>query len=314
MEPKKGTLQPGETLLVDGPASVRILSGEGYVFGARVAEGERVVARDGKRIPINSASGRLEYEAKAAGGLAVVKGDAIPASWKSAAELIVGAEGRVVVLGGVDSGKTGFCTYLANRAVPILRKVGYVDGDVGQPEIGPPTAVTAAILDRQGYELPKLASCIRFVGSTSPSSCGERVVEAVGECSAVLESTGAKMVIVNTDGWVREGGLFHKAELVSRLKACKILSFLSQEEGEALRRRVGGTVEVVRLERPEHVRPRTQEERRRNREASYRTYFRQAGRKRIGLGGIELAEAKFSGPVAQDPGGFSLEKGLLVGL
>jgi len=318
LEPRKGTLLFGETLLIDGPASVLVLSGKGSAFGANIAAGDRVLARIGKRIPLTPTSRRLEFEAKTSGKLEIIKCDAIPPSWKKAAESTIGAGGRAIVLGRVDAGKTGFCTYLANRALPKLRNVGYVDGDVGQPEIGPPTTITAAIMERQHYALSKLrATSMHFVGNTSPSYCQDRVIDSVEKCAVSLETKGAKMVIVNTDGWVDEGGLLHKAKLVCRLKPNTVLSFLSKEENAALCSMLEGPTNLLILERPEHARSRNQEERRKSRESAYRAYFRQADRMRIELSRIELVNAPFrtwGAPTACHSTWFRLERGLLAGL
>ncbi|MGQ9513464.1 MAG: Clp1/GlmU family protein [Thermoproteota archaeon] len=316
MEFRKGCVHGGETLLIDGPASVRILSGEGNIFGAKIAVGEQITVRKGKRIPLTVSSGKLRFEAKVTGILTLIKGDTIPPSWRNAAEAAIRGGGRAIVFGDVDTGKTGFCTYLANRALQRLDKVGYVDGDIGQPEIGPPTTVTATILNKQHYTLSRLdPTLMHFVGHTSPSFCQERVVEAVERSTIGLEVECSKMLTINTDGWVRDEGLLHKAKMVKRLKPNTVLSFLSNEENSIL---VDGVeAKLMRLTRPEHIRPRTQEERRDRRESAYRAYFSRAERRRIDLEKIllydpflQLDESHTHSHVLS----LARETGLLVGL
>jgi polynucleotide 5'-hydroxyl-kinase GRC3/NOL9 len=290
IEPRAGDLQRPETLLIDGPASVRILSGEGIVLGAIIEEGEDIIVRKGKRLPLTPLSDRLRFEAKGMTDLKVIEGDSIPPSWRDAADTVISMGGRVIVLGGVDAGKTGFCTYLANGAVLEHANIGYVDGDIGQPEIGPPTTITAALTSEQSYTLTRLCPVsVYFVGHISPSSCPGRVIEAIARAVLGLEGKGAKLVIVNTDGWIGEGGLSHKAALMDRLRPKAAVSFLSFAEAKALVGELGEPHELLRVERPDHVRPRTQDERRENRERGYRSYFRDATRVRI-----ELRRMKFT--------------------
>jgi len=290
--PRKGNLQRNETLLIEGPASLHILSGEGTIFGANVGEGEEIFVREGKRMPLTSHSDRLIYEAKVAGNLVTIEGDAIPTSWIVAADAATSAKGRAIVLGGVDAGKTGFCTYLANRAILSCASVGYVDGDIGQPETGPPTTITAVALEGQCYTLEGFrALSMYFVGHISPTFCQERVIDAIERCALDLERKDTELVVVNTDGWIKEGGLRHKALLVKGLKANTIVSLLSPEEEIILSSEMAEPVRLIHASRPEHVKTRSQDERRENREHGYRAYFRGANRIRIKLDGVRLVNS-----------------------
>ncbi|MEM2562304.1 MAG: hypothetical protein QXT06_08260, partial [Candidatus Bathyarchaeia archaeon] len=48
----KVSIDKGKTLLVDGPASAILLSGKVEVFGHAMKLNEKIVIRDGKRMPI----------------------------------------------------------------------------------------------------------------------------------------------------------------------------------------------------------------------------------------------------------------------
>jgi len=293
-----GELWRDETLLIEGPASLHILSGEGTVFGAIVEEGEEVLVRKGKRLPLTPRTDRMSYEAKVAGDLIKIEGDAIPLSWKAAADAVASAKGRAVVLGGVDAGKTGFCTYLTNRAVLGDVCVGYVDGDIGQPETGPPTTVTAIMAKGQSHSLGGFrASSMYFVGHTSPTLCQERVVDSIERCALDLEARGAGLVVVNTDGWIKEGGLTHKATLVERLGADAIVSLLLPGEESILKGEMAESRELIRISRPDHVKARSHDERRENRERGYRAYFRDALRRSFGIDEVRLINSplRYSG-------------------
>ncbi len=61
--------------------------------------------------------------------------------WKRLAERIVMPNQRVLVLGPSDAGKSTFCRYLIDYACAASLKVAFVDADVGQSQIGPPTTI-----------------------------------------------------------------------------------------------------------------------------------------------------------------------------
>ncbi len=61
--------------------------------------------------------------------------------WKRLASRIVMPNQRVLVLGPSDAGKSTFCRYLTDYACTASLKVAFVDADVGQSQIGPPTTI-----------------------------------------------------------------------------------------------------------------------------------------------------------------------------
>jgi len=285
---RRGSFRVGETLLVDGPVFLRVVRGAASVFGARVGEGESLVVRRGRRVPLTPLSSDVGYEARGSGDIAVAEGGAIPSSWvKTVGDALREGWSRVVVVGDVDSGKSSLCTYIVNMAVGRGLRVGFVDGDVGQPDTGPPTTVTGAMLREQSHSLGVIkGATMRFVGLLSPSLCGEDVNTAVQSVAEELEGQGASPTLVNTDGWIRDGGLGHKASLVRRLRPDAVLSLLAEDENEELVSLA--EARVLSVERPEHARTRSHEERRENRERKYREYFRDATRTRSSLEGREL--------------------------
>ncbi|MBC7129837.1 hypothetical protein H5T51_01275, partial [Candidatus Bathyarchaeota archaeon] len=115
----KVSIQKGKTLLVDGPASVTLLSGEVEVFGHLIKLNERVVIRDGKRMPFTANQpSSLEVSLGENACIEEYEGSTIPLSWIQAWECLMHVKekpGIAVILGAPDSGKTSFCTYLANR-------------------------------------------------------------------------------------------------------------------------------------------------------------------------------------------------------
>ena len=200
------TVEKGKTLLVDGPASVNVLSGEVQVFGATLETGVQMVIREGKRIP-------FEVKAKAEFDLILgekavvseVEGSTVPVSWMKAADEVLGREKpvSVMVVGGVDSGKTSFCLYLANRALKEKRSVALIDADLGQSDLGPPSTIGSCRLTRPIIDPFEVgASNVCFIGVTSPSGAVSKIVEGIMSMKENALKKGVDVLIINTDGWV----------------------------------------------------------------------------------------------------------------
>src|SRR5438270_11683288 len=80
--------------------------------------------------------------------------------------------GTAVALGGLDSGKTSFCRMCAAVAVRLGSTVAYVDSDVGQSTVGPPTTIGLKLSSRaDDLEPVRLAGpdASYFAAPTPPS-------------------------------------------------------------------------------------------------------------------------------------------------
>ncbi len=122
-----------------------------------------------------------------------------------------------MVAGGTDAGKSTFCTYLANRAIaegvtPIM-----VDGDIGQSDLAPPSVIGAAALCHQTTDLREIdATVFEFVGSTSPHGLESFISQRLA--SIVTRSCLRDLCIVNTDGYVDNGGVTYKKMIATAVQ------------------------------------------------------------------------------------------------
>ena len=113
--------------------------------------------------------------------------------------------GTAVALGGLDSGKTSFCKMCAAVAVRLGRTVAYVDSDVGQSTVGPPTTIGLKFIssadDLEPERLAR-ADAIYFVGSTSPK--GHMLPMVIGAMKLVepARAPGAQLIMVDTTGFI----------------------------------------------------------------------------------------------------------------
>lgn len=276
----KRIVDKGKTLLVDGPASIILQTGEVEVLSAPFKTGVKVVIREGKRIP-------LEIKEKAEFDLTLgerataneVEGSTIPVSWEKAADKVLACEKpvTVMVVGGVDSGKTSFCAYLANRALKERQNVAIIDADLGQSDVGPPSTISSCRLTKpiiDPFEIGAESVC--FIGVTSPSGAVSKVIEGIAGMKEKALKRGVGVLIINTDGWIDgEDAVRYKVALAKEIKPNLLVGI--QEKGE-LTFLLGALIETQNLvvESSSAVRKRDREERKLLRELGYKKYLKGA--------------------------------------
>ncbi|MGA2681256.1 MAG: Clp1/GlmU family protein [Candidatus Bathyarchaeia archaeon] len=306
------TVESSKTILVNGPASVKVVSGSAEIFGFQVKPSKKVVVREGKRLPFFvleksvfdlSLGPNAEIEETA--------GSTIPDSWNKPLETILIMQKKpvvVLVLGKIDSGKSSYCTYLVNKLLDGKCRVAVLDGDLGQSDIGSSGTVSYAIASRPVAELYdlKLENAF-FVGVTSPMMAIVTVIEGLAALKAEILQRPVDFVVVNTDGWV-EGDIAvrYKTELVKELKPDIIVGVQAADEINKLIENIGQA--VLKVELSSSLSQRTAEKRKSLREMTYARYLKDA----------KLQNYPISQVVVEPPGGLpknqTPEKGLLVGL
>lgn len=279
----------GSTLIVKGPASVKLISGSGNVFGYPLSVRKQLSVRGWRSIPIYTESG-MEVEVTLGEGASadIVGQDTIPSGWKKLAEEKVKGSRRLVIIGRTDSGKTSLSTYILNSLVRMGAKICLVDLDVGQSSICPPTTVGMSVVAKPTPDLYNLsASSIIPVGMTSPSYVMSYHMNKSVELVRSVEPWNV-YVLVDCDGWMDgEGALAHKSGLLSLIKPSLVV-FLGTppRELEDFCKREG--IEFVKVEKPEQVYKRDMDARKRLRESAYRKYLKDATIKVIPISWTDL--------------------------
>lgn len=230
-------LMKSEILLVKGPASVKVKSGEVSVLGLPLKINQVVVVRKNKVLPfelINDSSIIITLGEN--GDYSVEQGNVGTKIWDSVVNRVFMNKTlprKVILIGETDSGKSTLATYLINLALSKGLRVGIVDGDVGQNDLGPPGSVCAKIVEKPIFDLRDLsADRLNFIGVTSPRyKMVENILmnslsDLVNDISRVVD-----LCIINTDGYVSEGGIEYKLNLVNNLKPDLII-YLKSIEGE----------------------------------------------------------------------------------
>lgn len=279
----------GRTVLVYGPASITLIEGEAEILGYPMRVKRPVVVKSWRSRPVHVLrSSVFEFTSGEGGGMEVVEGDTVPSEWRSAAEKLVGEE-RVVaaVYGAADSGKTSLATLLANYLASKGRAV-FMDFDVGQSSICPPTTIGFVSLRRPVPDVSTLrAERSEAVGYTSPSPVIPRHLEAARRLVAHAKGSSDRLV-ADMDGWVAgEGASRHKVLLLKALEADAILSIGGvPDEVRGFCEENG--VEVVVLPPPSKVRRREHGARKKLREMAYERFLRNSVVRRIQASWVKL--------------------------
>ncbi len=213
--------------MVKGSATVRV-DGICRVLGMDVS-GKTVHVRSGRILPFEPATDCI---------LEVLGGeiwDAEPygagtAMWTGLVKRILGTNRRrivVMILGATDTGKSTLSTYIANVAVERGLYPCIIDGDIGQGDLAPPTAIGATLIHDQMVDLRDAAAeYYEFVGSVTPAS-SERLVAC--RMKSMLRRTRhlSNMHIINTDGYIADGGEAYK-RMLTRALAPDVVVFLGR--------------------------------------------------------------------------------------
>jgi len=291
-------VEAGKTLLVDGPASVILLTGTADILGAPVQTASKIVIREGKRFPFEireKAEFDLLLGEKA--GANEVPTSTIPKSWEDAANTILELKNlpaTVMIVGGIDSGKTSFSAYLANKALKMKRSVAIIDADLGQSDVGPPSTIGSCRITkpiRDPFEISAENVC--FIGVTSPGGAVPKVIDGIAKVKEKVTKRGASLLIVNTDGWIDgEDAIRYKVALAKQVKPDMVVAIQEKNELTFL---LGALIESQNLaiESSPAVRKRDQEERRLLRELSYKKYLRGATVESFPLSWIRISGVTF---------------------
>jgi len=302
-------------LLVDGPASVALTSGSATVLGTSIKEGPRTVVRNGKRLPFEAVTdATFELTMGEASAFLETDGPATPDSWRRAVDDILELTGSisVIVLGGVDSGKTSFCTYLANRAIDSSRKVSLIDGDLGQSDISSPATIGLALLEKPVVDLFEVeADSIVFVGATSPPRALSACLSAFATLKERCASIDSGLLIVNTDGWIEgEEAVNYKAQIVDLFSPNVIVAIQGGDELNRIVERLRDS-RIVVVETPKAIKKRSREARKALRELCYKKYLKGAKVKSYNLNYIEIKQCH---QLDDSLKGLDKDVGFLVGL
>lgn len=294
------TVEKGKTLLVDGPASVQMVSGKVGVFGYECTDRKRIVIRQGKRLPF-AVKKAATFDISLGEGSSIEKadGDTIPSSWNEALKEVLKLRVKplaVMVIGPVDSGKTSFCTFLINRLLSKGLRVAILDGDLGQSDVGPPCTISYAPVASPLTDLFNLrARSAFFVGCTSPNKNVGKVIEGISLLTQEISNIGLDVALLNTDGWVEgEDAVHYKCQLAEEFSPDIVICIQQKDELTPLLDVLGKFRKIV-IDSPSAIRQRSREKRKSLRELGYIKYLRNSKVRSIPLRWLRIEEDELIG-------------------
>jgi len=279
----------GEALSFYGPAVIAVAKGLIDVFYRKFTCGEKLVVHR-LRNYIVYAIEESELDVNLGPGAQIQQVDPEEPYFERRviAEDITGkGYEKVVLIGGVDAGKSTLAILLSNLALEKNMKPAVIDGDVGQADIGPPGFVTLSYPDQQVVWMRELKpKMMRFIGDIKPQHHVDQIIHAILELVETALSDQRKPVIIDTDGWIGdEYAVDYKYRLVSALKPDAVV-VVGEEIAGAFKRFESLGVKVYVTRTPVNRRTRSREERRMLRRDKYCEFLEKAGEKKLDLASI----------------------------
>ncbi|OAG27435.1 Clp1/GlmU family protein [Thermodesulfatator autotrophicus] len=197
----------------------------------------------------------------------------IPNSWEALAkEVVVNKPPKIILIGGVDVGKSTFSFYLLEKLLEAGIKAALLDADVGQKDVGPPTTIGLKhfnTLEELKKERPFSAERLYFVGSTTP--VGHLLPLVVGTGLLAHESK-AEVTVINTTGLIKGPGVALKTFKIENIKPDLIVAFQRERELYPILQAFKH-YPVRLLEVSPKASPKTIPDRKKRREEAYQKYF-----------------------------------------
>ena len=201
--------------------------------------------------------------------------------WEHLARKVVQPQQVVLVIGATDVGKSTFCRFLIKQGVTSGLRVGFVDADVGQSQIGPPTTIGLKVFAPNDSiqslaEIDGEPDALYFVGWTSPE---RHLLQCVTGTRLMVDAalkTGTDFIVVDTTGYIEgETAVVLKQHKIELIKPTHLICLHRSRELDVIVTPFEGndTIQTHRLLPHRSVTSKSDEFRRKYRESSFARYF-----------------------------------------
>lgn len=218
----------------------------------------------------------------------------IPGQWWELVPEIQRTRGAVMVMGATDTGKTTLTRYLVKKLVELGETVAYIDGDIGQSVLGPPTTQGLSVLGGRAADFGHASvSGAYFVGSTSPRGHGRETLVGLKKLLEKAKSDKSTVAVVDTTGYVTgEDAQELKYQKIDLLGPSHIVAVQRDREIEPILKpqECRERVAIHRIRSCSAVRRRSPEERRRYRFGRFQAYFQH-----VRLHTVDLKQTRLTG-------------------
>lgn len=181
-----------------------------------------------------------------------------------------------MLVGGPDTGKSTFARHLLATALAAGKTAAYVDADIDQTTVGPPTCVGVKVIRHQAdLEDLTTADRLQFVGAIDPDGV---VLQQVVATAALVDGvrSDVDLVVIDTTGAI--GGVGGQTLKYHKMELCRPDVVVGLQRGAELEPLVGmlrrffsADVEIAPVD-PE-VRPANPETRRAHRAKAFAAAF-----------------------------------------
>ncbi|RLC85845.1 MAG: hypothetical protein DRI79_10840 [Chloroflexi bacterium] len=243
----------------------------------------------------------------------------IPPAWERIT--LHSLSGVILVVGAPDTGKSTFARYLYRRLHEYHERVAFVDGDMGQATLGPPTTMTLALGKPGDDTFPPTGPCYRtFVGDVSPRRHMLPTVVGAHKLVRKARGEGATVIVFDTTGLVNPayGGGELKRAKVELLRPTVVVGIQRRSELEHLLvpLRRSRRTRVVDLPASRAARRREVPIRQEHRVTRFRYYFEGAHTLEIAWQHLAVFPAPIFTPhrllALEDSAGFTLALGIVT--
>ncbi|MEL9909381.1 MAG: Clp1/GlmU family protein [Desulfurococcus sp.] len=204
-----------------------------------------------------------------------------------AVEIVSSGLRKIIVIGDTDSGKTSFTTLLLNTAISAGLKPCIIDGDIGQANVGPPGFISLGVPDNQvlwNTEIP--AYIMRFVGDIRPQNYIYLIPRELRWLAEKAESLGCNMIVIDTDGWVKDSVAIHYKHHLIEVVEPDALVVIGSKLSRYFKKYEKIGVKVYEVPEPRVKRARNREERRLLRSMRYRDFLADAPLRKIEMNSV----------------------------
>lgn len=199
---------------------------------------------------------------------------------------------KVMLIGGVDSGKTTLTTFLANELLNLGFKVAIIDCDVGQKSILPPATISLAFPEENFNNLYEIKACKSyFVGSTAPIQFfGEMITGTKLLCD--YAEGKADVIIIDTTGLISGSGADLKRMKMELLKPNIVIALQKRNELNHIISHFKNRTKILSLKVYENAKSFSKEERKEIRTEKWKEYFKNSKIYSIGFNDVVISGTK----------------------
>lgn len=232
----------------------------------------------------------------------------INADWSRLARQIVKSNQTVIIIGTTDSGKSTFCRYLIDFACMAGLKVGFVDTDVGQSQIGPPTTIGMKIyeptenesevipVEKKSHNFLDAPDSLYFVGDISPHRNLLYVLTGTRLMVEAAHKRYADFIVIDTSGYLHVSqGWQLKQQKIELIQPQQIVCIGRKTEFDQI---VGyydnfTHINIHYLASHKDTKPKSQIHRKNNRDERFGTYFKDITLQQIAFDQIRSVRTLF---------------------